>query len=56
MTIASLFPALIIPLLYRFRTTLTRIRIAISLTGLLDVTLRVTMNANLKEIFGATAA
>jgi hypothetical protein len=54
--IASLVPALTILWLYHVQTTGTRIGITIGMTALLGVILRLTTNANLKEIFGATAA
>ena len=54
--VASLVPSLTILWLYRVQRTVTRIRITIGLAVLIGVILRVATKANMKEIFGITAA
>ena len=54
--IMSLVPALAILWLDHVQKTNTRIWITVGLTAALGVLLKATTNANMKEIFGATAA
>lgn len=55
-TIASLLPVAAILALYFIHRTVVRIYVTIGMTALLGLLLKYGTNANMKEVFGATAA